>query len=350
MSDNSKILMIGTDIKTQGGIASVIRQYHDFGLLDDIFRLPTYKEGSNIQKIIIYLIFLIKYFCILCFNRQLKLIHIHVASRGSFFRKALAIYIAKFFGKKVIFHLHGAEFNLFFEKSCKIIQLLIKNILEISDLILVLSEQWQKDISIKCNNRNIQVLYNPVKIGKIREKNDSETINILFMGRIGKRKGVYDIIKAANLLNNSKIKIYMYGDGEYDEIDKIIKENNLQDRVILSGWIAGYQIEQAYQNADIYILPSYNEGLPMSILEAMAWGLPVISTNVGGIPDAVIENENGYLIKPGDYEELANKIMLLANDKNLRKKMGYKSYVMAREKFDISIVISRLKDYYEFVN
>jgi len=105
----------------------------------------------------------------------------------------------------------------------------------------------------------------------------------------------------------------------------------------------------AYKNADIYILPSYNEGLPMSILEAMTYCLPIISTPVGGIPEAVHDGVNGYLINPGDCKALAEKIELLATDKPLREQMGLASYKLVQEKFDINVIIKQLKEIYQDV-
>ncbi len=122
------------------------------------------------------------------------------------------------------------------------------------------------------------------------------------------KKGVYDIIEAAKRIENPNVVINLYGDGELEIFEKLIQENNLQDKVKIKGWISGEQKNKAIKESDIYILPSYNEGLPMSILEAMACGLPVISTPIGGIAEAVKDGVNGYLIQPGDYEALTEKI------------------------------------------
>ncbi|OGH95159.1 MAG: hypothetical protein A2039_09710 [Candidatus Melainabacteria bacterium GWA2_34_9] len=87
----------------------------------------------------------------------------------------------------------------------------------------------------------------------------------------------------------------------------------------------------------------------MSILEAMSSGLPIISTPVGGTPEAVEDGVNGFLIQPGDYKALAEKIDLLASNKELREQMGQESFRIAKEKFDINIIINQLKELYEEV-
>lgn len=344
MNNCSKILMIGPDVNSQGGISSVIRLYKDNGL--DVVILSTYKGGNIFSNLIFYCIFIIKYIFILLTNENIKLIHIHIASRGSFLRKYFSFRIAKIFKKKIIFHVHGAKFDVFYNKSPYIIQKIITNSFNFADLILVLSDEWKNKISNICSNKNIQILYNPAVIKKLNPI-ESDFINILFMGRLEKRKGTYNIIESAKFIQNPNIVIDLYGDGEIEKCEKLINDNNLSQKVKIKGWISGSQKEEVFQNSDVLILPSYHEGLPMSILEAMSYGLPIISTPVGGIPEAVEDGVNGFLIQPGDSKALAEKIDLLANDKELREKMGRESYKIAKEKFDINVIIKQLQGIYD---
>ena len=166
------------------------------------------------------------------------------------------------------------------------------------------------------------------------------------MGRLEKRKGIYDIIEAAKYIKNPDVIINLYGDGNPEEFQKLVMDNNLQEKVQIKGWISGDKKNEIFQASDVLILPSYSEGLPMSILEAMAVGLPIISTPVGGIPEAVEDGVNGFLIQPGDYKALAEKIDILANDKQLREQMGQNGYKIAKEKFDVDVVIKQLKEIY----
>lgn len=338
-----KVLMIGPDIEAQGGIASVIKLYKDYNL--DVSNILTYKEGGFFSKIIVYCLFLIKYIFTLLFDRAIKLVHIHTSSRGSFFRKYIIFYISKFFNKKVIINIHPMHFVQFYENSNIIVKKMITGVLNRCDLILVLSEKIKQKIADICQNKSIEVLYNPVVIKDINSK-ESNQINILFLGKLCQLKGVYDIIESAKYITNSNIIINLYGDGNLEEFKNLINNSNVQSKVKIKGWISGEDKERAYQNSDIVILPSYTEGLPMSILEAMAYGLPVISTPVGGIAEAVEDNVNGYLIEPGDYKALAEKIDSLANDKNLREKMGQEGYRIAKEKFDVRVIVKQLQGIY----
>lgn len=344
--DNQKILMIGPD--SQGGITSVINLLLNNGLSSRVQLLPSYIGGDLTCMIKYFFVFLIQYISTLFSDKSLQVIHIHSASRGSFLRKTIIFYLAKLFSKKVIFHLHGAEFNIFYDKSNRIVKQIIRDILNKSDLILVLSKRWKSDIAKKCSNPNIKVLYNPTKVKKINLRN-SDKVNVLFMGRLGKRKGAYDIVEAAKYIDNKLVKINMYGDGEINELRELVQKNGLNDKLDIPGWIKGDDIEKAYRNSDIYILPSYNEGLPMSVLEAMSYGLPIISTPVGGTPEAVEDGINGYLIQPGDYKALAEKIDFLSNNKLIRDKMSQQSHFMAGERFDVKVIVKQLEDIYDFM-
>jgi len=188
--------------------------------------------------------------------------------------------------------------------------------------------------------------HNPTVIKELNY-NNSELVKILFLGRLGKRKGIYDLIDAAKHLKSRNIEIDLFGDGNLEEFKKLIEDNNLQEKVKIMGWISGEKKDEVLRNSDIFILPSYSEGLPMSILEAMAVGLPVISTPVGGIPEAVEDGINGFLVKAGDCVELTKKIDLLADDRALREEMGEQGYRIAKEKFDIKIIIKNLQEIYD---
>lgn len=374
--NNSKILIIGPNC--QGGVSSVINFYKNYGL--DANYLSSYKRNNVFFQMVFFPLFLFRYTALLLINRNIKIVHIHAASYGSFIRKSIVLKIAKLFKKKVIFHIHGAEFHLFYDKSPEFMKKIITNTLNQADLIIVLSKVWKERISRICERNKerkskfnlnlksrvgllthqqkidnalifapgeyIKVLYNPICIKEINHTS-SEQVRFLFMGRIEKRKGVYDIIEAVKNITNPNIIINLYGDGDLDKFKALIEESNLQDKIKISDWVSGDEKDEAYKNSDVLLLPSYNEGLPMSILEAMAYGLPIIATTVGGIPEAVEDGVNGFLIQPGDTKTLAERIDLLASYKDLREKMGRAGYDIAKEKFDIKIIINQLQDIYD---
>lgn len=340
MKNKSNILMIGPDC--QGGITSVINMYKNAEL--NAIYMASYTRNDILWQLFIYTRFMLEYIFTLCTNFNIKIVHIHSASYGSFLRKQFALNMAKLFGKKVIFHIHGAEFELFYNKSSKAVKSLITSTLNKADVVIVLSKQWKETISKISSNINIVILYNPAVIKELKHI-PSDSTRFLFMGRIEKRKGVYEIIEGGKYLDDN-ILVNLYGDGNTTEFERLIKEGNLEHKIKIRGWISGEQKDEVYYNSDVLLLPSFNEGLPMSILEAMAYGLPIISTPVGGIAEAVEDGVNGFLVPPGDARALSEKINLIASDKNLREKIGQESYRMAKEKFDINVIIKQLEEIY----
>ena len=161
---------------------------------------------------------------------------------------------------------------------------------------------------------------------KLTEK--AESAVGIFLGNINEPKGIFDLLAAiASHKEELRGKFFLHigGKGEENRLMNIIAENGLGDIVCYDGWVAGERKASLMSMANIYILPSYAEGLPISILEAMTYGMAIISTPVGGIPEIVRQNENGILIAPGDTEALSNAILKLAEDKACRYDMGRRS-------------------------
>ena len=136
---------------------------------------------------------------------------------------------------------------------------------------------------------------------------------LLFLGLLGKNKGIYDLLECIRdhkVEFQGKLKLYIGGNGEIEHVKQLIKEYGIADIVIFEGWVSGDKKIELLNKSDAYILPSYKEGLPISILEAMSYGMPIISTPVGGIPEIVSNGENGYLVEPGNKEDIYNNTAL----------------------------------------
>jgi glycosyltransferase involved in cell wall biosynthesis len=348
MSKKTQVIIIGPHYDTRGGISRVSRVWRDRGLFDsNIKYLPSYCDGNILNHLYIYSICLINLLFELITNKNLKIIHVTSSIKGSFLRKSLVLNIAKMFKKKTILHFRGEDLNSFYDSQPDYIKKYITDVLNNTDVILALSKEWKVEIGSKCDNKNIKILYNPAILPLHNHKNSSEFINVLFMGRIGKRKGAYEIIEAAKLLRDEKIIFNLCGDGSVDEFKELVRKNGLQNTVKINNWVFGIQKDEKYKEADICILPTFNEGLPNSLIEGISYGLPIISTPVGGISEIVEDGANGFLIQPGDYIALADKIKLLSDNKDLREKMGTESLRIAKEKFDVNKIVTRLNEIYE---
>ena len=117
-------------------------------------------------------------------------------------------------------------------------------------------------------------------------------------------------------------------------VKRICREDGIEHCVRLLGPVSGQEKIDTFMKSDMFILPTYAENMPNTILEAMAAGLPVISTAVGAIPELIHQGENGFLIEPGDYQDLANRIEMLMENRELRTMMGAKSLEKVKKKYD----------------
>ena len=337
------VLMIGNPENVHGGITSVIQQLLKFQWENDEIDMkfiPSYKGGNALQKIAYFVKAYHKIKNELKNNKP-DLVHIHMSHSGSFDRANL---IKKLCGKKdvpVVIHLHGSEFKKFYNRSSVNKQ---KEICEFfSDVyaVIVLGENWKEFIVSISPKANVCVLNNSIAIPKIGVKQSKTNINFLFMGVLIKRKGVIDLLEAINQLKKEgnldkiNVKFNIGGSGEeYEELTKYVETNSLKEYIEFLGWVDNENKENILMKNQVFVLPSYNEGLPIAILEALSYGMPIISTNVGSIDEAVYNERNGYLLQPGNIEELKNKLAILINNFEIRKKMGVESRKIAKEKFD----------------
>ena len=259
--------------------------------------------------------------------------------KGSIYRKAMFVFVCRLFGCKVIFHLHGSEFAKTYDGAGPFYRRLVRYVLNRSDSVFVLSSYWKDYVESISSNPDIQVINNfpsPV-FENLYEKRDfsrSETTELLFLGYIGHRKGIYDLVEAVALLKAQGVKgfrITVGGNGEVDNLRVLINDKGLADYFKVIGWVSGEQKYQLLKQSQLLLLPSHNEGLPIAILEALSSGLAVLSTSVGGIPDAIRDERYGLLVEPGQPEDLANAILRYLNTDGLIEKVARN----ARELYDI---------------
>ncbi len=339
-----KILIVGPGKKAKGGINTVIENIMEYKIEDiKIKRIETFRETNIIFKILIYLFSLIKIVAYLLFCK-IDIIHIHSASKGSFIRKSIILNISKIFKVKTIFHIHGSNFEVYINETHN--KKYMINTLERADIIIVLSENMRNLIEKLSQNTNIYILNNSVIIPERNLYNNDGNI-VLFLGRIGIRKGFYDLIEAIKKIEmniSSSITFEICGDGE---IEKAIKLTKNMKNVNIRGWINFEEKNYLMSDTILNVLPSYHEGLPMTILETMSRGIPNISTNIAGIPDVIINDDNGYLITPGNIEELSIKLETLINNKIKRLEFSERAYNQIKNNFNSSVIFEKLVDIYK---
>jgi glycosyltransferase involved in cell wall biosynthesis len=350
----TKVLILGT--KAQGGMNYVIQSYLKSNLAEKyhLKYIPTHYEANPVIKICYFGFSLMRVIPYL-FNKEYSIFHMHLSTDSSIYRKRILLEMAHAFGKKVILHTHGAEFFKKYNNKSEQEKRFIRKTLNKTDLLIVLSYIRKKEYSKIVPPEKIIHVYNFTPDPKFNKtytkysKNDSKNKLPcgIVLGRIGERKGIGLLINAVNDIRKVKFIINIYGDGDIETYRKKITGLKLEKQVFIPGWISGKQKEKILENADFFILPSFNEDLPIGIIEAMSYKLPIISTRTGGIPEQVKNNFNGVLIDCGDKKALAKAIRHVASNSKLREKMGKNSYKLYLEKFERSVVEKQISKIYD---
>ena len=337
-----KVLMIGAGRDVKGGVSTVVNQYYEAGLdkLVDLTYVPTMIDGNKLKKFIVairaYVIFSIML-------KEADVVHVHMSHRASFFRKSYFIKKAHKKNKKIIIHMHGSEFDVFYEKECSDKQKeFVREIFCMADAVIALSNEWKEKLSSICDSNKICVLNNAVKIPSFRRSSYNDK-NVLFFGRLGKRKGTYDLLRAIPVVLSKipQAHFYLGGDGDVQEVLNIIKENGLQETVEYVGWVQGEEKIKLLEQCSVFVLPSYHEGMPMAILEAMSFGEVVVSTNVGGIPQVIESGVNGYLHEPGNINQLVSSLLIALESDN-KNFIGNNAFKTIYNSFNIENNLSEL--------
>ena len=346
------ILFVGPNYKAhKGGIGAVLDIYARN--IDPFKFTPSFDGNYNgLRKVGLYLLCLFKVFYQLSRDGQIQIVHIHGASKGSFYRKYLLFLMIKYiFRKKIAYHMHGGGFSQFYARSSFLQKKLIEHFVNNTDVLICLSRSWERYFKNQFNTKSIIVLNNPIEQVNDIAINKISTVEFLFLGKICDAKGVFDLLTVIkdNLdTYKQKAKFRFGGNGETARLEKFIREHHLESCVSFEGWVSGHEKHRLLSRANVFLLPSYKEGLPMSILEAMNYGLPVISTTVGGIPEVIKPGTNGFLMSPGDKKALKEAIDYFIEHPEDIFKMGRQGKLRSRD-FDIHSIKSELMAAYESI-
>lgn len=318
----NKILTVGCACNNpKGGIAQVLYNYKTYLFKDFNFIANSYKGPSKFHKGLFAIYGLISFLLKLLFNWNIRIVHIHTSANLGFKRSAIYLYISKYFKKKVIMHIHAGIFDKYYRENKEYVH----GVLSKCDLIVALSSNWGDFFRGEVGMNHVAVLPNPTEHPRILPSAKDGKCHFLFMGNINRNKGVFDLIQAVIRIKNEirgKSIFHICGSGADDELMQMINSNDLSDLITYEGFVGGDDKVVMLNKCDVYILPSYIEGFPVSILEAMSYGMPVISTNVGGIPTIIEHSKDGYLFTPGDVEKLSSYILELIKNPNKTHEMG----------------------------
>ncbi len=317
--------MAGPDPAGFGGMSTVERLMleHSSGLSQVRVRfVVTHRDGSVARRATAFgrgaaavLLLLLA--------RRADVLHLHVAERGSLVRKGLLLHVACLLRVPVVLHCHGAEFADELAVMSARRRRLVRGVFSRAANVTVLGGGMVDTVRLAgARAAVVRVAPNPVVLpARVPIRPAGVRMPALFLGRLAQRKGGSDLVRAVARLEPSiraRLQLRMYGDGPLADVQRLVHELGVGDCVHVAGWLAPKERDGELARAEVFVLPSYNEGLPMALLEAMAWGLVPVVTPVGGIPEVITDHKNGMLVHPGDVPALSAVLAQLVDDPQLR--------------------------------
>ncbi len=358
-----RILLLGAHTtKTVGGISTLIHDILHSPLAQKFeFRhiVSQVDQYRRFRKLLLAIGALIRFVANLVLWRP-NLVYVHVGGHASLYRKAVFIAVARLAGQRVLTHFHAGNFEYYYAQQGRWGRRFIRWGLGRSHRFIAVSHETAKVMRKVWPSVETAVVPNGVKLelfssgraaaaganghsnGRSNGRANGHPVRLLFVGKMGCRKGEQDLIHALQQVvrTTPEIRLDMLGQLS-DSIESLCRESGLRPYIDQLGPVSLERRIEFFQRADIFVLPTYAEALPIAVLEAMASGLPVVTTPVGGIPELLDDGREGYLVRPGDIDSIADRIARLVRDPEQRRQMGRLAHSRAHQ-FDLNVVFDQL--------
>lgn len=345
-----RVLVVGPPLSASGGIGRVMSYALaaldpadvQYGVLD------TRGLGRNPRSSLLPLLRSCLAVLWLGARHQVDVVHVNVSSHGSAFRKGLVVRVCRLARLPVVLHLHASSFPEFFEPLPGLLQGWVRTTFRLATRVVVLGEFWRAYVedTLRVRPESVSVLPNATRavVPGASARTPGEPLHILFLGRLGPRKGVPELLHALAdpRLRERPWRATLAGDGDLDTYRARAGELGLESRVAFPGWVDPDSVAEFLADAHVLTLPSYAEGMPISVLESCAAGVPVVCTPVGSVPEVVLDGVNGLLVPVGDAPALASALLRLLDDESLRVSLGAEALVTWRRDHSIGQYVRRL--------
>lgn len=340
-----KVLMIGPARSVNGGISAVVNNYYKAGLDKkvELRYIGTMEDGSKLHKLSVAVGAIFKF---IWNAHNYDIVHINMASDMSLYRKIPFIHLAKIFGKKLVIHQHGGNFQEFYYNECsEKKRKFIKKTLEKADIFLVVADYLGDIFKDIITEEKVISFPNAIEVPKKKEEKKYGQ-KLLFLGRLCKEKGIRELLEIVIELKEDYPKLELYLGGIW--VDEDLKElaDQHTDFIHQLGWIGKEEKEKYLQECSIFALPTYFEGLPMSLLEGMSSECACIASAVGGIPQVIDDSVNGLLIESKNKKSLKEAIEKLIQNYSMQENMGTLARKKVINQFELRKSINKLVDIY----
>jgi len=345
------ILMFGPSMDYPGGMTEVIRAYSAAGLFEawPLRYISTY-AGRDFSARLRPWLFALCSVLIRLARRRVALVHVHSSTYGSFWRKSVLCALAFAFRVPYVIHLHGGRLAEFYQSGCNgFAKSWVRAVLREAARVVVLSQRWRDEVHKIEPAARTTIIGNPVPIPVSVEPSRRPARTVLFLAWLKRTKGVLDLVRAIPIVLRSvpEATFVIAGSGLHggespQSIMELARSLRVAHALRCPGWVNGAMKESVLRESDVFVLPSYFEALPVALLEAMAHGVPVVATRVGGIPDVIEDGVNGLLVDPGQPEPLARAIIAVLTDDALRTRLREAARTHVRKRYSAGAVIEDL--------
>lgn len=357
--------MVGTKLDGRGGVASVLRTWKQFGLMDRwrVIYVPTNGPGGTGKKALLAIRAWWKCAWLIVGGR-IELVHVHTSSYSSFWRKSPIFATAILSRRPLVVSLHGGAFRDFYASRSRLGKAWIRLVMRRAERFILLTDSWKQWGDATEPRIRAVVIPNPVpelpelsKLGESKPESNHRGAEssaampvLLFLGRIEAEKGIFVLLEALATAkrNGAQWQLVCGGTGDLGAARQCATRLGLSnEEVRFVGWVDGEAKRDWLRKCDMLVLPSFIENMPVALLEAFAYGKPVLATRVGGIPDIVLDGVDGFLFPPGDQSALAQLLTnSLESSANL-KSMGVAARKKALLQYSPEHVIGQIEATYK---
>lgn len=316
-----RVAQIGPAPDGPGGMPAVMRALMHSPLAERyrFETIATYRDNDPRRRLSLFarsLLTLVRW----CAGRGPRIAHVHMAARGSMYRKAIVVVLAKTMRRPVILHIHAGsgDIDAFADRLGPLRIRLLRAAFAIADRVLTVSSSSAATLRSRFVDADVVVVPNaPPQVSPNPPRPEREQVEVLFLGGFANPvKGGAVLVEAlpALLRRCPQARVTLAGPGE--------APGALPTAARWAGWLDPEAKDRAFREADVFVMPSLSEGLPVALLEAMARGLPIVVSRVGGVPEVVGDEVDALLVEPGDPAALAARLAGLIEDPVRRRALG----------------------------
>lgn len=355
MTAPRRALCVSTSLQTRGGISTYVRMLRGTELWSRwrMEHIATHRDGGAGAKVGAFAVGFARYLGALLLRRP-DVVHVHMSSYGSFVRKALMTWTARLVRVPVILHVHGSEFDVFHDRLPAPLRTIVRATLERAAVVVALGDRWAQRLREIAPAARVVTIPNAVRVPDETSARRAGSPKVVFLGEIGERKGAFSLLEAWAVLAAEPdglrgAHLTLAGDREHERASALAAQRGIGGSVTVHSWLSPADVDELLSGADVFVLPSRSEGQPMALLEAMAHGLCVVASDVGGIPEMIDDGTSGLLVPAGDNAALTDALRRVLTDADLAARLGAAARKRVLAEFDVDVVWRRFDALYREV-